>query len=203
MPSASRLRQKQFEGALRHRLGITLAETAFAVFLSGILVAGALRTMGSALQTHRFSSSRIQATLLAEQLIVELSCLNWTDPDAPLTAGTIGRDTGDPTGTVIRSALDDMDDFHNWTETPADRTGNRLAGTNGQTRRVTVANLSSSDFSTEVSNSTDTGVRRLTVTVSDSSGELAQISTILSRAESSQRMTAAEQPAVPSQQAAN
>lgn len=180
---------------LLKRRGITLAETALATFLVGILVVAALQSMGASLQTHEFAQSRVQAILLAEQLLAELSVLPWCEDDQ--ASPTIGRESGETTGITRRNQLDDMDDFDGWKETPARRDGMVLTGTTGLTRTVTVTNISSADFTTAVADDADSGLRLITVVVSDASGELARTSSLFSRAELSLRATLLEQRSVP------
>lgn len=175
--------------------GITLVETALATFFVGILVCAALQSMGSSLQTHAFAKSRVQAVLLAEQLLAELSTMSWCeDGQSP---PVIGRETGETTGIVQRDQLDDMDDFDGWAEAPSKRDGTALTGTSGMTRTVTINNVSASDFVTAVADNADSGLRLITVVVSDSSGELARSSALLSRAESGLRASRLEQRSVP------
>lgn len=181
--------------SLLERRGITLAETALATLLVGILVVAALQSMGASLQTHEFAQSRVQAILLAEQLLAELSVLPWCEEGQ--TTPTIGRESGETTGITRRNQLDDMDDFDGWTETPARRDGTVLAGTTGLTRSVTIINISSTDFTTVVADNADSGLRLMTVVVSDNSGELARISSLLSRAELSLRAIPLERRSVP------
>lgn len=180
---------------LLKRRGITLAETALATFLVGILVVAALQSMGASLQTHEFAQSRVQAILLAEQLLAELSVLPWCEDGQ--ASPTIGRESGETTGITRRNQLDDMDDFDGWKETPARRDGMVLTGTTGLTRTVTVTNISSADFTTAVADAADSGLRLITVVVSDASGELARTSSLFSRAELSLRATLLEQRSVP------
>ncbi|MBL8811339.1 MAG: hypothetical protein JNM43_14275 [Planctomycetaceae bacterium] len=178
-----------------HRRGITLAETALATFIVGILVCAALQSMGSSLQTHAFAKSRVQAVLLAEQLLAELSVLPWCEEGQ--TSPVIGRETGETTGIIRRNQLDDMDDFDGWSESPSKRDGTLLTGTSGQTRTVTINNVSASDFVTTVADNADSGLRLITVVVSDDTGELARSSALLSRSELGLRASRLEQRGVP------
>lgn len=181
-------------GGLR-RCGITLAETALATFLVGILVCAALQSMGSSLQTHAFAKSRVKAVLLAEQLLAELSVFPWCEDGQ--TSPVIGRESGETTGIVRRNQLDDMDDFDGWSESPSKRDGTILTGTSGQTRTVTINNISTTDFVTTVADDADSGLRLITVVVSDGTGELARSSALLSRSELSLRASRLEQRGVP------
>lgn len=182
---------------LRRRRGFTIAETALATLIVGMLVVGSLKSLSASFQTHKYSENRVRALFLAEQLLIELSCLSWTDPNNPASANTIGKDTGDTATVTRRDQLDDMDDFHNWSERPATRGGVALTGTSNLTRTVTVENISATDPTLAVAGNLNTGIRRVTVVVTENNTELARLSTLLTQAENSLRARGAEQPAVP------
>lgn len=179
------------------RRGFTIAETALATLIVGMLVVGSLKSLSASFQTHKFSENRVRALFLAEQLLIELSCLSWSDPNGPASSGTIGKDTGDTTTVTRRDQLDDMDDFHNWSEHPATRSGVALTGTSSLTRTVTVENISATDPTAAVAGNLNTGIRRITVVVTENNTELARLSTLLTLAENSLRASDADQPAVP------
>jgi hypothetical protein len=179
------------------RSAFTIAETALATLIVGLLVVGSLKSLSASFQTHRFSENRVRALFLAEQLLIELSCLSWFDPDKPATAGTIGKDTGDPLTVTRRDQLDDMDDFHKWTEQPKSRNGVTLTGVSTLIRTVTVENISLSNPTVKVAANVSTGIRRLTVVVTENGTELARLSTLLTNSDNSLRAGISEQPVVP------
>jgi hypothetical protein len=193
--AAAEHRRSSFLGSHRH--AFTIAETALATLIVGLLVVGSLKSLSASFQTHKFSENRVRALFLAEQLLIELSCLSWIDPDGPASAGTIGRDTGDPTTVTRRDQLDDMDDFHNWSEQPKSRSGVALTGTSTMTRTVTVENISASDPTVAVAGNVNTGIRRMTVIVTENGTELARLSTLLTSSDNTLRAGVFEQPSVP------
>lgn len=180
-----------------YRSAFTIAETALATLIVGLLVVGSLKSLSASFQTHKFSENRVRALFLAEQLLIELSSLSWFDPDKPTSASTIGKDTGDTTTVTRRDQLDDMDDFHNWSEQPKSRSGVALTGTSTLIRTVTVENISASDPTVAVAGNVNTGVRRLTVIVTESGTELSRLSTLLTIADNALRAGVFEQPSVP------
>lgn len=180
-----------------HRSAFTIAETALATLIVGLLVVGSLKSLSASFQTHKFSENRVRALFLAEQLLIELSSLSWFDPDKPASATTIGKDTGDTATVTRRDQLDDMDDFHNWSEQPSSRGGVALTGTSTLTRTVTVENISAADPTVAVSGNVNTGIRRITVVVTENGKELARLSTLLTSADNSLRAGIFEQPSVP------
>ncbi|MFO1001551.1 MAG: hypothetical protein U0936_14515 [Planctomycetaceae bacterium] len=179
------------------RSAFTIAETALATLIVGLLVVGSLKSLSASFQTHKFSENRVRALFLAEQLLIELSSLSWFDPDKPASASTIGKDTGDTATVTRREQLDDMDDFHNWSEQPKTRTGVALTGTSTMTRTVTVENISAADPTVAVAGNVNTGTRRITVVVTENGTELARLSTLLSNAENTLRAGVSEQASVP------
>lgn len=179
------------------RTAFTLAETALATLLVGMLVVGSSQSLTASFRTHKFAQSRVRATFLAEQLLIEVSALSWSDPNKPASAGTIGRDTGDPTTVVRRNQLDDMDDFDNWTEQPVARDGSSMIGVSSLQRKIAVENISAADPTVVVADNVDTGIRRITATVEQSGEELARVSGLFTRAENQLRSSSYEQRVVP------
>jgi hypothetical protein len=90
-----------------------------------------------------------------------------------------------------------MDDFHNWTEQPKSRSGVTLTGTSTMTRTVTVENISATDPTVAVAGNVNTGIRRITVIVTENGTELARLSTLLTSADNTLRAGVFEQPSVP------
>ncbi len=181
----------------RDRGAFTIAETALATLVVGLLVVGSLKSLSASFQTHKFSENRVRALFLAEQLLIELTSLSWFDPNRPTSATTIGKDTGDTTTVTRRDQLDDMDDFHNWSEQPKSRSGVALTGTSTMTRTVTVENISAADPTVAVAGNVNTGTRRITVVVTENGTELARLSTLLSSADNTLRAGVFEQASVP------
>ena len=180
-----------------HRAAFTIAETALATLIVGLMVVGSLKSLSASFQTHKFSENRVRALFLAEQLLIELSCLSWFDPNTPASAGTIGKDTGDTATVIRRDQLDDMDDFHNWTEQPKSRSGVALTGVSTLIRTVTVENISATDPTVAVAGNVNTGIRRMTVIVTENGTELARLSTLLTSSDNTLRAGVFEQPSVP------
>ena len=180
-----------------HRIAFTIAETALATLIVGLLVVGSLKSLSASFQTHKFSENRVRALFLAEQLLIELSSLSWFDPNKPTSATTIGKDTGDTATVTRRDQLDDIDDFHNWSEQPKSRSGVALAGTSTMTRTVTVENISAADPTVAVAGNVNTGIRRMTVIVTENGTELSRLSTLLTSADNALRAGVFEQPSVP------
>jgi hypothetical protein len=72
-----------------------------------------------------------------------------------------------------------------------------LTGTSSLTRTVTVENISASDPTVAVADNVNTGIRRMTVIVTENGTELARLSTLLTSADNGLRAGVFEQPSVP------
>ncbi|MCA9060471.1 MAG: hypothetical protein KDA85_18300 [Planctomycetaceae bacterium] len=166
------------------RAGLTLIESAVSVVLVGLLIIGAMQTLGMALKTRHAGRQRMQASFLAEQLLDEVSRQPWLDPDGTTVAGHLGRESDDPLNPESRSQLDDMDDLHQWMESPCrDASGTVLPGTDGLQRTVTVENISGTVTNGVTAVTAETGLRRITVTVRIAGESAATASVLVSRAD--------------------
>lgn len=162
-----------------HARGFSLVESVVATLLVGLLVVASLQALAASLDSQSRSADLLRATLLAEQLLTELSALPWTDPQDPATAGTIGPDSDDPASPAARSQLDDLDDFDDWSETPpADAAGAPLLGMATWTRTVTIRNIAPDDGATELDDDDDRGLRRITVRITQGGETLAELSAL-------------------------
>lgn len=180
------------------RSGFSLLEAVVATLLVGLLVVGSLRSLGAALQTHAVVQQEIRATMLAEQLLTEISAMPWFDPDGVASARTIGRDLNDPLQPTARAQLDDMDDFHLWTETPPTTvTGVPLPGGDRLTRQVSIFNLSAADARTRVAADVNTGLREIVVTVLQGYAVRARVSQILVQADQTLTSDLYQHPTIP------
>lgn len=169
------------------RSAFSLTETVVATLLVGLLLVGALRSLGASIQTHHVTQQQVRAMLLGEQLLIEVASMPWSDPDAPSSAGTIGPDSGDPSNPTARQQLDDMDDFDDWTENVASAAdGTPLSGSDAMGRTIAVQNLSTTDPTQTVADNVDTGIRKLTVTVHQGASVRAIVSLIVTRAAQNQ-----------------
>jgi len=145
----------------RRLLGSTLLEVAISSLLVGVLLVGAMNALASATKVGLRSQHRIQATQLARALQAEIASLPYEDLDATPTFGPEGAETS----AASRSELDDVDDFHTWSESPiVDRFGNVIAGLPNWQREVTVTFADPTDFSS--ASTTDQGIKRIRVSVS-------------------------------------
>ena len=146
------------------RHGLTLVEAAISVLILAVLITMVLNTFGSLAKARQLGFSRNIATGLANQLLTESLPNFYLDPDG---AAVFGPEPGEA-GTS-RAQFDDVDDYHNWTESPPQfKDGGAIQGLAGWTRRVTVEHIDPDTMAP--CGATDRGLKRITVTVTDPRG---------------------------------
>lgn len=151
----------------RRRRGMTYLEVSISSLLVGLLFVGALRGLASASRAGLRSQHRVQAAQLARGLQAEICGLPYQDPNE---APVFGSEASESSGT-IRADFDDVDDFHNWTETPpTTSTGVTIPHITNWQRTVTVAYADPNNL--PQTSATDEGVKRVTVRVSQVSPPL-------------------------------
>ncbi len=144
--------------------GLTLVETVLSLVLAGVLIIMALGTFGSVARGQQGTYNRYMASVLASQLMTEVLQYPYREV---VGQAVFGPEPGEATGT--RNLFEDVDDYHNWTETPPQlKDGTVMPGLTGWRRTVTVEYLNPDTMA--VSGTTDTGLKRITVTVSDPCG---------------------------------
>ncbi|TWT98078.1 hypothetical protein Pla108_22350 [Botrimarina colliarenosi] len=160
------------------RSGATLIEVAISTVLVGVLMVAALNTVGSAARTHLAASTSAEAWALAELLAAEVLAMPYEDPNGAAVFGTEPGETG-----VTRATLDDVDDYHNWTESPPKaRDGTPLAGYTGWTTKVivTLAETSASDGVIDDVGA-DEGLKRVRFQVTNPAGKVITVDTVRTR----------------------
>jgi len=140
--------------------GITLIECAGASIILGLMITAGLRAAAGAGAAQAVSARTLTGTLLAEALLNEVSSLDYAEPSG---ATTLGIDAAEIAGN--KSTFDDVDDFDYWNESPPktpDGTG--IANMTKWSRSVRV--YRSLTNSPESTSATETGLKRIEVTVS-------------------------------------
>ena len=146
----------------RRRAGLSLLEVIISSLLVGVVLVSSMGSLGAAFRAASATKDRGRAILLADGLMAEILQTRYRDPGASPVFGPESGETG-----ATRAAFDDVDDYDDWTETPPQtRSGTVLTAFNGWTRSVVVQNVDSSNLQTVLADSADSGVKRITVTVS-------------------------------------
>lgn len=125
----------------------------------GVLMAVAMQTLGGAGLSRARTTDRALARGLADALVTEIMAKPYKDPNQ---TPVLGREAGEPASP--RSGYDDTDDYNGLIESPPQESdGTTIPGTTGFTRTAAVECVSSANLSAV--SASDTGVKRITVTV--------------------------------------
>lgn len=144
------------------RRAISLVEAVVSIAIVGLMLAAVLNTVGAAVVTREHASEQARAVLLADDLLAEILQQAYEEP---IDAANFGRESGETSSS--RAAYDDVDDYDDWSASPPQlKDGTAIAELDGWTRRVKIDYVTSSNLLT--STASDTGVKRITVTVSGS-----------------------------------
>lgn len=145
------------------RLGLSLVEVAVSTLLVGVVLVGALRGVGGVLTTWSTAEQRHDGLGVAQQLMAEILQQPYADPNAVPLLGLELLESGSN-----RATWDDVDDYHGWSRSPQDKSGNPLAGFSGWTCAVTVQHANVAN--PQNVGGADQGLKRITVTVTDPRG---------------------------------
>ena len=139
--------------------GFGMVEAVFCVVLVGGLVVVSLDTLGASKVAQRNLGHRALGQLLASSLMSEILNLSYEDPnDAPLFGLELLENP------LTRWLFDDVDDYAGWTASPPqNRDGTVIPGLTGWSQTVQIHRVDPADFG--IQKATDTGVKRVTVTI--------------------------------------
>ncbi len=157
--------------AVRRRVSkaraFTLVEAAVSIALVGGLLVASLDLLGATTLGHKGMGDQGRAQLLALGLMSEILAQYYEEPDDTPVFGREGAESGSD-----RGDYDDVDDYHDWTSSPPEtKDGTGMGQLTGWERSVTVEYVQPEDPTT--TSGTDTGVKRITVTVSYNNKPLA------------------------------
>jgi MSHA pilin protein MshD len=143
--------------SFRQASGFTLVEAIISVLIVGILFLAALQAAASARVADYLVANRNRGALLAQGLMDEITQKAYKNSTNPLF--------GPESGEASRSAFNDVDDYHGWSESPPQNPdGTSLPDYANWTRTVTVEWVPSTNLTGPPSGS-ETGLKRITVTV--------------------------------------
>ncbi len=138
-----------------------MVETIVSTLFVGILMTTSLQTVGVSVRHQMRSTRDIVGAALASGLLSEIAAQSYMEPTALSSA--IARESGE--SGLSRSTYDDVDDYNGWSETPPKtRNDVLLSEYAGWQRTVSVVWVLASN-PLQVSG-TETGVKKVTVTVS-------------------------------------
>jgi type II secretory pathway pseudopilin PulG len=164
-------------GCCRCRRALTLVEAVVSIAIVGVMLVAALNTVGASLATQKKMGDRSRAMLLAQDLMSEVVQQHYEDP--ALSPGGFGLGV-DKIGDGSRGLWDDVDDYDGWSASPPqEKDGTVLTGFEGWRRSVAVDWVDSADVATKLGS--DTGVKRITVTVTFKDLPLATLAALRTR----------------------
>lgn len=157
------------------RCGITLTEVVLTTPMVALVLVAAMTSVGGVLRTVNATSGSSDAQSLALGLMSEVLQQPYEDPDNTPAFGTETDEAN-----TDREDFDDVDDYHGWSNSPPDdKNGGRLSDYDGWTRSVEVTRVQLSDpTQTAVS---DTGLKRIRVSVTDAAGQATELISYRSR----------------------
>jgi len=152
--------------------GFSLVEATIAIVLVAVVLVAGLHVLGGTTASTHQTAQRATGLLLAEHLMAEILGAAYADPDQ---TPTFGPESGEGGGT--RSAFDDVDDYHDWTDSPPTKPdGARLGDFDGWTRTVEVAYLNPLNLGQ--TQGSDSGLKRVTVRASFAGKLMAELVTL-------------------------
>jgi prepilin-type N-terminal cleavage/methylation domain-containing protein len=118
------------------RRGISLIEVTISMVIVSILSMGVIQMLGISAQARAMSSDRVRGQHLANQMLAEIQSKHWHDPDNGIASFGVAGDEYDG---KTRLLYDDIDDYHNWTQSPPlEPNGDGISGFDGWERSVEV-----------------------------------------------------------------
>lgn len=158
------------------RAGFTLAESAISVVIVSVMMCAALTAVAGAARGGRIEADRQRGLFLAEQLMGELLGKAYLEPGAATSA--IGPEVGEVNGN--RDLFDDVDDYAGWKEPQSAgdtgleyADGTAIPQTGGWSRDVAIVYVQPTNLN--VSSVSDSGFKRITVTVGHAGREAARL----------------------------
>ncbi|MEO0482421.1 MAG: prepilin-type N-terminal cleavage/methylation domain-containing protein [Planctomycetota bacterium] len=143
------------------RRGVTLVEAVLSMVIVSVLLVSALNAAGQVWQSRQTAHDTMRGQPLADELLAEILDKAYADPDDPDRG--IGLDPGESADD--RGQFDDVDDYQGYAATPPeDGNGNPIESFDGWTRAVTVGFVADGSFGALTA--TDTGIKRIEVSVS-------------------------------------
>ncbi len=141
----------------RGQTGFTLVEAAISTVIVSIMFVVALNTVGTARVAQHKASLVGQGRMFAESLMAEILQQSYQEPGSTYV---FGREAGE--SDTSRTAYDDVDDYHGWSESPpVAKDGTALPNSVNWSRTVTVEWVDPQQ--PKQVRGTETGAKRITV----------------------------------------
>ncbi|MCA9296920.1 MAG: carbohydrate binding domain-containing protein, partial [Phycisphaerales bacterium] len=162
----------------RRRRGFSLVEATISLTIVSVMVLASMNAVSGAVESAQRGPQMHLATRLAEDLLHEITAQHYAEPTdtgtLPFADDPGERDTGD------RSLFDDVDDYAGWSASPPEmKDGTAITRAEGWTRSVKIDRLNASTFT---STTAETGLKQITVVVTDPAGVTTTLVGLRSRA---------------------
>jgi hypothetical protein len=145
----------------RARRGLALVEATLAVLVVAIAVGAGLQAAAASARSRQAGLDQTIARQLGQALLDEVCALPYADPNQPPLFGMEASETR----ATLRESLDDVDDYHGFSETVVrGRNGKALTVPGRYTRSVTVRWVRPHLLAT--ASATDSGIKEVVVQVS-------------------------------------
>jgi hypothetical protein len=146
-----------------------------ATAITGILIVAALQTVNMVYRTRSAMKERLTGPGLAREFMAEIMSMPYDDPDG---AGLLGIDLSELLAN--RSSFDDVDDYNGYNAANAEnKAGVALTGYTGWRQQAAVAWVNLADPT--AASGSETGVKRITVTITSPAGAQTQLVAYRSR----------------------
>jgi MSHA pilin protein MshD len=156
----------------RSGMGLSLIEATLSIVIVAVMLVAALETVGAAAKNRSVQKQECRGPALARQLLSEIMQCRYADAGA---APVFGPEPGE-----LRANFDDVDDYHNLTESPPkSRSGVPLAGYDGWKREVKVAWADPGNPGAPFA--TETGLKQIIVTVTSPAGKVTTLTGLRSK----------------------
>ncbi|HEV2687913.1 MAG TPA: hypothetical protein VGV35_05140 [Bryobacteraceae bacterium] len=143
----------------------------FSLVIVAVMMSAALATVGTASRNRNQQEEMLRGITLARRLVSEIVQQKYQQPSATTTV--LGPETGE-----TRSTYNDVDDYAGYSDSPpVDSSGTAIAGYTGWSRSVEVKWADAATL-LPAAVQTETGVKRIVVTVTAPSGRSWSISAI-------------------------
>jgi prepilin-type N-terminal cleavage/methylation domain-containing protein len=153
--------------------GFTMVESLICIVIVGVMLTAALRAVGASNSAQLKSSNRAVGGILAQSLADEIMAELFENPTSPV----FGPEPGETT----RASFNDVDDFNSWSESPPrNLDGTAMSNLSGWTRSVAIAWAPATDLT--MTSTSDTGIKRIIVTVKRNNAIVATRTAIRTRA---------------------
>jgi hypothetical protein len=153
---------------LRSRAAFTLVEAVMSMLVISILLVCSMRVAGACGKMQYKAAEVASGRVLADGLLNDIRALNYEEPNG---TPAFGIESGESSSSKVN--YDDVDDFSNWVETPPqDKDGSAISNLTGWKRSVAIDRVNPSNLASVVTS--ETGVKRITVTVYHNGLQVAQ-----------------------------